>query len=265
MIRLKTSSIIWINIIFLFCLSPGFIFDGQVFSSHRSSESEEKRIIRLSPSTLNLFLKCPRCFWLHFNKKSKRPRGIVSSLPGGMDKVIKEYFDKYRLKDELPPELKGKLEGKLMPDLALIKKWRYWQTGLAYKDKETGAVLGGAIDDCLQNGKFYIFLDYKTRRSPPKEGWLVYSEKYYKNQLSCYTLLLKENGYKVKNYAYLIYYFPKVVKENGVVEFDIKIVKININIHEAKKNFLNAVKLLQGEIPPRSPGCEYCNWPVVED
>ncbi len=227
--------------------------------------SEEEKIIRLSPSTLNLFLDCPRCFWLHFNKKLKRPRGIYPSLPGGMDKVIKEYFDKYRVKGELPPELKGELEGKLMPDLALIKKWRTWQRGLTYKDEKTGAILGGAIDDCLQNGEFYIFLDYKTRRSSPKGGWLAYSEKYYKNQLSCYTLLLKENGYKIKNYAYLIYYYPKVVRENGVVEFNIQTVKININIQAAKRIFFNAVKLLQEEIPPKTPGCEYCNWQVVEE
>ena len=48
---------------------------------------------KLSPSALNLFLNCPKCFWLDRNKGKKRPRGIYPSLPGGMDAVIKNYFD----------------------------------------------------------------------------------------------------------------------------------------------------------------------------
>ncbi|GAH40896.1 unnamed protein product, partial [marine sediment metagenome] len=30
-----------------------------------------------------------------------------------MDLVIKKYFDKYRLNNELPPEVQGKVTGKL--------------------------------------------------------------------------------------------------------------------------------------------------------
>ena len=44
---------------------------------------------------------------------SPRPRGIFPSLPSGMDRVIKTYFDHYR--GSLPPELVGEVEGKLIP------------------------------------------------------------------------------------------------------------------------------------------------------
>ncbi|ODS30309.1 MAG: hypothetical protein SCARUB_04585 [Candidatus Scalindua rubra] len=88
-------------------------------------------MIRLSPTTgLNLFRNCPRCFWLHYNKQVRRPRGIFPSLPGGMDLVIKKYFDRYRGK--LPPEIEGKVEGCLMPGVELMNKWRNWRTGLEY-------------------------------------------------------------------------------------------------------------------------------------
>lgn len=53
--------------------------------------------IRLSPASLNIFLDCPKCFWLEKNKSIKRPRGVFPSLPGGMDPVIKTYFDFGRL------------------------------------------------------------------------------------------------------------------------------------------------------------------------
>ena len=61
--------------------------------------------IKLSPSTINLFLECPRCFWFEKAKGIKRPRGIFPSLPGGMDRVIKESFDGFPAKQTLPSEL----------------------------------------------------------------------------------------------------------------------------------------------------------------
>src|SRR3989338_1065151 len=106
--------------------------------------------IKLSPSTLNLFLECPRCFWLDKVKNIKRPRGIFPSLPGGMDRVIKAYFDTFRAKSVLPPELDGgNFEGvKLFSDQDRLERWRSWKTGLVYRDGD-GSVLGGALDDLL--------------------------------------------------------------------------------------------------------------------
>jgi len=213
--------------------------------------------IRLSPSSLNLFLECPRCFWLQINEGIHRPRGIFPSLPGGMDLVIKDYFDKYREKGELPPEIQGKIEGKLLHDHKLLNKWRNWRTGLQYKDEDLNVVLFGALDDCLEDNGKYMPLDYKTRGSAPKDGD---SEKYYGNQIDCYALLLEENGYPVGEFGYLIYYYPKEVKENGVVVFDIKPIELKIDPERARKTIWDAIKLLSGPIPPHHSECEYCIW-----
>lgn len=224
------------------------------------------KLIRLSPTTgLNLFQECPKCFWLHYNKGVHRPRGIFPSLPGGMDLVIKKYFDQYR--GGLPPEIAGKVEGRLMPDLALLEKWRNWRAGLEYYDKEINAVLFGALDDCLvadeqspsaSSGKeTYIPLDYKTRGSAPRAGD---SEKYYQTQLDAYALLLSENGYKTENFAYLIYYYPEEVKKDGIVKFNIEPVKVGTDLNRAKKTFEDAVNLLKGPMPKRHSDCEYCGW-----
>ncbi len=213
-------------------------------------------MIRLSPTTgLNLFRECPRCFWLHFNKKVQRPRGIFPSLPGGMDLVIKKYFDRYR--GTLPPEIEGKVEGSLMPDIGLMDKWRNWRSGLEYHDKALDAVLFGALDDCLIDDDYYIPLDYKTRGSAPKYGD---SERYYQTQLDAYGLLLSTNDYKTRNFAYLIYYYPMEAGENGLVKFDIKPVKVGTDLERAKNTFCDAVKLLRGPMPERYDDCEYCCW-----
>ena len=60
---------------------------------------------RLSPSALNLFKECPRCFWLTHHKVWKRPSGIFPSLPSGMDRILKVHFDKFRDGGRLPPEI----------------------------------------------------------------------------------------------------------------------------------------------------------------
>lgn len=211
---------------------------------------------RISPTTgLNLFKACPRCFWLHYNKKVHRPRGIFPSLPGGMDLVIKDYFDQYR--QGLPPEIEGQVVGQLVPDVNLLNKWRNWRTGLEYHDEGRDAMLFGALDDCLIDDGYYIALDYKTRGFPPKDGD---SARYYQTQLDTYSLLLSENGYPVRDFAYLVYYYPKTVKENGVVEFYVKTVKVDTDLKRAKKTFEDAVDLLGEPMPKRHSDCEYCCW-----
>lgn len=213
--------------------------------------------LRLSPSGLNIFLDCHRCFWLERNKNIKRPRGIFPSLPGGMDSVIKVYFDKYRVKNDMPPEVKDKLPGKLFSNMGTIKRWRSWlQTDLSYEDKTINATLSGALDDCLTEDGFYIPLDYKTRGSELIED----PRKYYQTQLDCYCLILDSSGFKTKGIAYLLYFWPVEVFEKGMIQFKVESIRIETNIDSAKKIFRDAVTCLKQEIPSASPNCEYCNF-----
>src|SRR3989338_6904933 len=213
--------------------------------------------LRLSPSALNIFLDCPKCFWLEKNRSIKRPRGIFPSLPGGMDSVIKTYFDTYRTKDAMPPEVKGKLQGKLFSSMSKLEKWRSWlQTELSYEDKTINAALSGALDDCLEDDGFYIPLDYKTRGSELIED----PRKYYQTQLDCYCLILDASGFKTKGIAYLLYYWPLEVFEEGMMRFKVEPIRIETNIDSAKKIFRDAVACLKQEMPSASPNCEYCKF-----
>ena len=213
------------------------------------------KAFKLSPSALNIFLNCPRCFWLDRNKDIKRPRGIFPSLPGGMDLVIKTYFDKYRVKNEMPPEVKDRLPGKLFSNMKILEKWRSWkQTDLIYGDKSIEATLSGALDDCLIEDGCYIPLDYKTRGSELIED----PRKYYQTQLDCYCLILESSGFKTKGLAYLLYFWPLEVFEKGMVKFKVEPIKIETNIESAKRVFRDAVVCLENGIPKESPNCEYC-------
>lgn len=171
---------------------------------------------KFSPSSLSLLKECPRCFWLAFNKGDKRPAGIFPSLPSGMDGILKKHFDKFMEKGELPPELQ-ELNGnvKLFDDAELLKIWRSNFKGIQWTDKE-GNLFRGAVDNILKKGKKLIVLDYKTRGYPLKED----TAEHYQNQLDIYNFLLRKNDYETEDYAYLIFYHPDKVNEDGSVIFN---------------------------------------------
>lgn len=215
---------------------------------------------RLSASTLKLFLDCPRCFWLKFKKKKERPRGIFPSLPSGIDNVLKKYFDGYRQKGELPKELQKEIpNSSLYPDQENMDKWRDWRTGLNFTSPK-GVKLIGAFDDLLVHKDDTISpLDYKTRGYPPKS--IMDSEKYYGLQLSVYSLLLKQNKYKITGQGFLIYYYPKEVSDDGMIQFNIKPVRIPADPKYAIEVCTKAINILENDdIPKANLGCEYCSY-----
>jgi len=211
----------------------------------------------LSPSRLSLFKECPRCFWLDVKGIKKRPRGIFPSLPGGMDSVLKKYYDIFRVKGELPPEIEGKLKGKLFEDTEKLKIWRNNFKGLQYTDEKSGFGLRGALDELfVTDDGFFVPLDYKTRGWPIKED----SHTYYQHQLDIYCFLLEKNGMKTTDYAYLVFYHPSSVDQDGKFSFKVEIVKVKTNKNDGEKLFLDAVKVLLGNEPECSEECCWCNW-----
>jgi CRISPR/Cas system-associated exonuclease Cas4 (RecB family) len=218
----------------------------------------ENPLFKLSPSSLNLFLECPRCFWLQLVKKEKRPEGIFPSLPGGMDKILKVHFDKFMEKSELPPEIKehGLANGyKLFDDKAKLDIWRSNFKGIQYKDKTSGILLRGAVDNLLQKGKKLIVLDYKTRGYPLKKD----THEHYITQMDIYNFLLRKNGYDTADYTYLLFYYPREVTDTGEVVFDTKLIKIKTDPKRGEKIFKKAIKLLQSGDPPEADKeCKYC-------
>ena len=212
--------------------------------------------LRLSPSALNIFLDCPKCFWLEYGAKIHRPRAPFPSLPGGMDILIKKYFDRYRAVGKLPPEIDGQVTGELLADFEQLNRWRSWRSGLSYYDKHLEAVLVGALDDCLVHENQYIPVDYKTRGFDLREG----GESFYQNQLDCYSLLLSVNGFREPSYAYLIYFIPREVKAGGAVQFSVEVKKVTTSAEKAQKTFQAAVKTLREPMPVSHETCQFCAW-----
>lgn len=206
-------------------------------------------MLSLSQSTLNLYRECPRCFWLKFRKNIKRPRGIFPSLPGGIDLVLKAYFNEYRIKGEIPLLIKGKIEGKLA------------KVPLNYKfiDWENEIQITGKLDDCIELKEgIYVPLDHKTRSSQPKN--IKYSYNYYKVQMDTYALLLVKNGLKIENIAYIIYYSPLRGELHKGFPFEVSVHKLKTDPDAAYRLFIKAKKCIEGPLPEPNPQCEFCRW-----
>ncbi len=208
---------------------------------------------QLSASTLKLFQECPRCFWFHLNKKVERPRGPYPSLPSGIDRTLKVYFDGYRRQGVLPPLIAGRLEGTLST-VALT---------LGFNDAKASARLWGKLDDCLilPDGRLAP-LDHKTRASAP-EG-IDYTLKYYKFQMDVYTLLLERAGHPTSRTAYVVYYCPL---DGGALHegfpFGVTIHQIATDPAAAYAVFVDGCRCLAGPVPPPGVQCDYCRWMVA--
>jgi len=204
---------------------------------------------QLSASTLKLFQECPRCFWMHINKKVERPRGPFPSLPSGMDRILKVYFDQYRQQGVLPPLIRGKVDGALASN-ALT---------LGFNDPATKARLWGKLDDCIiLSDQRLAPLDHKTRASAPDD--VSYTQQYYQFQMDVYTLLLERNGHPTSRTAYVIYYFPTEGELHKGVPFGVAVHTIETDPDGAYAIFEAGCRCLAGPLPPSAPACAFCRW-----
>ena len=228
-------------------------FQDDLFESNKqprkNQEIRNQGLIKLSPSSLNLFLDCKRCFWLYLNKNLKRPGVPVATITTGLDRIVKQYFETFRSKGILPTILKDKIAGKLISRLPN----RGW---LEYIDKKNNIKLGGYLDECVDLGNnLFAALDHKTRGSAPSE---VHSA--YQLQMDVYTFLLEQNKFPTKKIAYLVYYIPlKIDKDNDFI-FDCLVKQIKTDPERAKKVFLEATQVVKGPIPELNANCGFCNW-----
>jgi len=215
---------------------------------------------KLSPSSINLMLECPRCFWLALVEGVKRPNGPFPSLPSGMDRILKEHFDRFMERHELPPELREEdcVNGcSLFYDKEKLKVWRSNFKGIQYIDKKSGVMLRGAVDNLLLKGKKLIVLDYKTRGFPLKDD----THEHYRTQMDLYNFLLRKNNYETEDYAYLLFYYPNKVTETGEVIFDTNLIKMQTSPERGESIFQQAIQILQSNSPPKpAKECSFCSW-----
>lgn len=217
----------------------------------------KNNLIKISPSGISYLLECPRCLWLHINENKKRPRGVYPSLPDGMDNVFKNYFDEYRARGEMPPEIDGRVEGTLFPDHKRLQAWRefnFGRGGIRAEIPEYGMLLSGAIDELLVSpeGKVVPF-DFKTRGYPVKED----THEHYRHQLDLYTLLFQKNNMNPADYGYLLFFWPDSYSL-GMANFKTELIKMDVSPSRGLSVLQKVRSIIDGPMPLAHHTCEYC-------
>jgi CRISPR/Cas system-associated exonuclease Cas4 (RecB family) len=226
---------------------------------------DKKNNWKLSRSKIDLFLQCPRCFYLDNRLGIKRPPGFPFNLNSAVDHLLKKEFDIHRAKDKQHPlQEKYGIDAKPVPHEKL-DEWRENFKGVQYVDPKTGLTIMGAIDDLwINSNNEYIVVDYKATSKNEKievldQDWQIG----YKRQMEVYQWLLRQNGYKVSNIGYFVYCNGIKDKEafDAKLEFDITLIPYEGNDNWVEQAIIDAHQCLMSEqIPEASPDCDYCRY-----
>ena len=224
-------------------------------------------IIKLSRSTVEKYLSCPRCCVL--DKKYKiKPPSLPFTLNIAVDNLCKNEFDYYRRIQE-PHPLFSKHEIDAVPfKHEKFDEWRSNFKGIRYKSNKYNYDFGGAVDDVWQkkNGEL-IIVDVKAT-SRKHFDWNETFNKYeyakaYKRQLEMYQWLFRKNGFDVADEAYLLYFNGKKNEEffNNQLLFDVHFIKLECSTLWVEQKIIETVNMLRCDTFPKpSVSCEYCNY-----
>lgn len=223
-----------------------------------------KRPFRISRSKIDLWLECPRCFYLDRRLGVKRPSLPGWSLNNAVDELLKREFDTHRAKQRAHALMKKYGVDAVPFEHAQLEAWRdSLRRGVEYTHPETNLMITGGLDDVWVRKGELIVVDYKatsTRREISLEDQY---KQGYKRQMEVYQWLLRRNGFKVARVGYFLFANASADKEafDGKLEFEMTLIP-----HEGDDSWVEGTVrdihacLISDDIPQRSEACEYCTY-----
>lgn len=220
---------------------------------------------KLSRSKIDLFLECPRCFYLDNKLGVRRVPGFPFTLNSAVDYLLKQEFDAHRTKGEQHPLQKEYKIDARPASHEELEEWRRNFGGVKYLHTPTGLLVSGAIDDLWINSKGeYIVVDYKAtaKDEAVKELDKEWQEG-YKRQMEVYQWLLRRNDLKVSDTGYFVYCTGKLDRQafDKKIEFDINLIPYKGDDSWVEKT-LSEIKtcLEKNTIPASDANCDFCNY-----
>ncbi len=232
----------------------------------------------LSRSKIDLFLQCPRCFYLDRKLGISQPSGPQFSLNMAVDALLKKEFDVYR-KKKTPHPFQQKEGIDVIPfNHSDIEDWRNNKKGIRHLHKQSNFEIYGAIDDVwVKPDGELIIVDYKAKASKDdpktflipktqKTGGIKNSEKYkigYKRQIELYQWLFRKNGFKVSNRAYFIFANAQKEKEsfNNGLDFEKHLIAFDGDDSWVEPKLKEVLQCLKSDAMPESGHkCDLCKY-----
>lgn len=223
---------------------------------------------KVSRSKIELFMQCPRCFWLDVRLKIKRPDGPPFNINKTIDELFKKEFDSYRVKREPHPIMLDNQIKAIPFSHEKLDEWRETFVGVQYLHTPTNLLVFGAPDDLwvTPEGEV-IVVDYKAT-SKDKEvsidaGWQIS----YKRQIEVYQWLLRQNGLVVQDTGYFVYTNGRSDLDafNDKVEFRTKLIPYTGSDAWIEPVLLKMKACMDGDMPPVGDSimggdCEFCTY-----
>ena len=228
-------------------------------------EPQSSEPFKLSRSKIDLYIECPRCFYLDRRLGVGRPPGFPFALNSAVDTLLKKEFDLLRKNGKKHP-LMDKYGVDAVPVAhKQLDEWRNNFKGVQFLHGPTNFLITGAIDDLWQNAAGeYVVVDYK---STSKNEEIVALNKdwqdSYKRQMEVYQWLLRRNGYKVSNTGYFVYCNGKTDLEafDGRLEFDTTLIAYEGNDSWVEATLHDIHKCLNSDtIPQADKDCDFCKY-----
>jgi hypothetical protein len=113
----------------------------------------QKSAFKISRSKIDLFLECPRCFYLEQRLGVGRPSMPSFTLNNAVDHLLKKEFDFHRMKETAHPLMKSFGIDAVPFQNEMMDEWRHNFTGVQYLDKDLNLLIFGAVDDIWKNNK----------------------------------------------------------------------------------------------------------------
>lgn len=220
---------------------------------------------RLSRSKIDLFVECPKCFYLDTKLGVARPPGFPLTLNIAVDELLKKEFDIHRAAQTAHPIMKRYGISAVPFQNPNMDKWRdSLRYGVEYLHPKTGLSVRGGVDDIWVNTEGHlIVVDYKAtskKDTPTLDGDLGAQ---YKRQMEVYQWLLRKNGFTVSNIGYFVYVNGKKDREafDGKLEFDVTLLPCEGDDSWVDKT-LEQIKICLDDnlIPSTGPSCDYCSY-----
>ena len=220
---------------------------------------------RLSRSKIDLFLECPRCFYLDRRLGVGRPPGFPFSLNSAVDALLKKEFDVHRAAGTPHPFMKTYKIDAVPFAHEKMDEWRdSLRAGVTYVDPKTNFNVTGGVDDIWVNpaGEL-IVVDYKATAKAGEVSLDAEWQDGYKRQMETYQWLLRKNGFKVSSVGYFVYVNGKLDAEafDGKLEFSVKLIPYEGDPAWLEPTLVKAKAcLMEDSIPEADDDCDYCRY-----
>ena len=240
---------------------------SQYYNSKRtrnlfSPDSAES--FKLSRSKIDLFIECPRCFYLDRRLGVGRHPGFPFTLNSAVDFLLKKEFDIHRKHKTTHPLMEKYGIDAVPLQHHDIEMWRDNFAGIQYLHKPSNFIVTGAIDDLWVNKKGeLIIVDYKATSKDEEVNLDAEWQDGYKRQMEVYQWLFKQNGFTVSPTGYFVYANGRKDKEafDGKLEFEVSIIPYTGKTDWVPDTLIDAKKTLTSDsIPKIGERCDYCPY-----